>query len=101
MNKFQCSNHFHCCRCIISGVEKLDWSALSPDLNLLEHLWDELEEAAIVIFSSNYEHTDAAETILAVHFLGYISASFTHQETAISAHSSLQNSFSLVRLDGE
>jgi hypothetical protein len=25
------------------GVEELDWSAESPDLNPVEHLWDELE----------------------------------------------------------
>ena len=25
------------------GVKELDWSAKSPDLNPIEHLWDELE----------------------------------------------------------
>lgn len=26
-----------------SGVKELDWSAQSPDLDLNQHLWDELE----------------------------------------------------------
>jgi len=25
------------------GLEELDWSAQSPNLNLIGHLWDELE----------------------------------------------------------
>ena len=30
-------------RCFEIGVEELDWSALSPDLNPIERLWDELQ----------------------------------------------------------
>ena len=27
------------------GVEELDWPAQSPDLNPIDHLWDELEQS--------------------------------------------------------
>ena len=31
-------------KCFVKiGVEELDWPALSPDLNPIKHLWDELE----------------------------------------------------------
>ena len=29
--------------CVEIGVEELGWTALSPDLNPIEHLWDVLE----------------------------------------------------------
>ena len=28
---------------MLNGVEELDWSVQNPDLNLIQHLWDELE----------------------------------------------------------
>ncbi|KAK3547923.1 hypothetical protein QTP70_001001 [Hemibagrus guttatus] len=31
------------------GVEELDWPAQSPDLNLTEHLWDELEWRLVIM----------------------------------------------------
>ncbi|MED6237465.1 hypothetical protein ATANTOWER_025546 [Ataeniobius toweri] len=53
INEFWCSSHFHGCRYIKVGVEKLDWPAESPVLHLLEHLWDELEQRLQFWFSFN------------------------------------------------
>ena len=39
--------------------------------------------------------------IIAASLLGYVSTSFAHLDTDIFAHSSLQNSSSSARLDGE
>ncbi|MEQ2276947.1 hypothetical protein XENORESO_015484 [Xenotaenia resolanae] len=44
-------NRFNGCRCIKFGVERLDWPAQSPALNLSEHLWDELEQKLHFWFS--------------------------------------------------
>lgn len=39
--------------------------------------------------------------VTAANLLGYVSTSFAHEETDIFAHSSMQNSSNLVKLDGE
>ncbi|MEQ2238922.1 hypothetical protein ILYODFUR_038395 [Ilyodon furcidens] len=58
ITEFWCYIDLCCCRCTNFGVEKLEWPAQCPDLNLLGYIWDELEWSLHFWFSHpNIKHT--------------------------------------------